>query len=332
MSSLLTNSAAMTALQTLSGPPTSRWIPRKTGSRPVTVCPMPPTTPPIGPIATTMRSDNKALGAVQDALGLGRRDRGRGWYTALNSTVDVVSEIKGQGHLPPRSPASDRGKIQGEIDELQEPVAEHRSPRPCSTARTRLQFDSTDAGAAADRGDRQLVHTHRYGGGGGGSAVSLETTTVEITGTQLDRYQCRAMPWYLSMRTARGPSPSAGGFGDGYQPGGYRRQCGRPPMATSRRIWKWPWASSMRFSPDITRCRRPISARSRTALALQQDFVFRTEGTPFDRGVGQLVDAGHECRNRPPSAGTPGPAAAWYPRRPLDRQRQQPETSSSLFR
>ena len=44
-------------------------------------------------IATTMRSDNKALGTVQDALGLGSAKVDVA-YTGMNSAIDVVDEIK----------------------------------------------------------------------------------------------------------------------------------------------------------------------------------------------------------------------------------------------
>ncbi|MGO4196139.1 flagellin, partial [Rhizobium sp. YAF28] len=44
-------------------------------------------------IATTMRSDNKALGAVSDALGLGAAKVDTA-YTAMDSAIDVVGEIK----------------------------------------------------------------------------------------------------------------------------------------------------------------------------------------------------------------------------------------------
>ena len=44
-------------------------------------------------IATTMRSDNKVLSTVQDTLGLGA-SRVDTAYTAMNSVIEVVDEIK----------------------------------------------------------------------------------------------------------------------------------------------------------------------------------------------------------------------------------------------
>lgn len=70
-------------------------------------------------IATTMRSDNKALSTVQDALGLGasRIDTA---YTAMSSVVEVVDEIKQKVLAAIGASASDKSKIQTEISTLQE--------------------------------------------------------------------------------------------------------------------------------------------------------------------------------------------------------------------
>jgi len=68
-------------------------------------------------IATTMRSDNKALGTVQDALGLGAAKVDIA-YTGVNSAIDVVDEIKSK-LVAAREPGVDKAKIQSEITQLQ---------------------------------------------------------------------------------------------------------------------------------------------------------------------------------------------------------------------
>ncbi|MDD9908489.1 MAG: flagellin [Ahrensia sp.] len=68
-------------------------------------------------IATTMRSDNKALSTVQDALGLGQAKVDIA-YTGLNAAIDVVDEIKSK-LVAAREPGVDRSKIQSEIAQLQ---------------------------------------------------------------------------------------------------------------------------------------------------------------------------------------------------------------------
>ena len=67
-------------------------------------------------IATTMRSDNAALSAVQDALGLGAAKTDTA-YTGLNSAIDVVTEIKAK-LVAAREPGVDKLKINSELTEL----------------------------------------------------------------------------------------------------------------------------------------------------------------------------------------------------------------------
>jgi flagellin len=67
-------------------------------------------------IATTMRSDNKALSTVQDALGLGAAKTDTA-YTGLNSAIEVVSEIKAK-LVAAREPGVDKDKIDSELTEL----------------------------------------------------------------------------------------------------------------------------------------------------------------------------------------------------------------------
>lgn len=69
-------------------------------------------------IATTMRSDHKALSTVQDAMGLGSAKIDV-TYTALSSSIKVVDEIKSK-LVAAREPGIDRSKIQDELSALQE--------------------------------------------------------------------------------------------------------------------------------------------------------------------------------------------------------------------
>ena len=116
MSSIRTNAAAMTALQTLTQ--TNKELEQtqnriSTGYRVSTAT----DNAAYWSIATTMRSDNKALSTVKDALGLGKATVDVA-YTALEKSIDVVTEIKAK-LVAAREPGVDRAKIQSEIDELQ---------------------------------------------------------------------------------------------------------------------------------------------------------------------------------------------------------------------
>ncbi|WP_421423077.1 flagellin [Agrobacterium rosae] len=69
-------------------------------------------------ISTTMKSDNKALGAATDALGVGAAKVDTA-YAAMDSSIDVVNEIKAK--LTTASETSvDKEQVQLEITKLQE--------------------------------------------------------------------------------------------------------------------------------------------------------------------------------------------------------------------
>ncbi len=70
-------------------------------------------------IATTMRSDNKANSVVQDALGLGAGKVDTA-YTAMNSAIDVIDDIKSKILLAKTASPEERAKIQSEIKTYQD--------------------------------------------------------------------------------------------------------------------------------------------------------------------------------------------------------------------
>jgi flagellin len=118
MSSINTNASAMTALQTLAQ--TNKNL-ATTQSRISTGYRVAEASDNAAywSIATTMRSDNKALSTVQDSLGLGasRIDTA---YTGMNSAIEVVDEIKQKLVSSLGASADDKGKIQTEVDQLKE--------------------------------------------------------------------------------------------------------------------------------------------------------------------------------------------------------------------
>lgn len=116
MSSIMTNSAAMTALKSLQA---TNMALETTQSRISTGLKVGQASDNAAywSIATTMRSDNKALSTVQDALGLGSAKVDVA-YTGVNSSIEVVDEIKAK-LVAAREPGVDRDKIQSEITELQ---------------------------------------------------------------------------------------------------------------------------------------------------------------------------------------------------------------------
>ncbi|MFK3777463.1 flagellin [Agrobacterium sp. NPDC089420] len=115
MTSILTNTAAMSALQTLraiSGQLEETQSRVSSGMRVKTAS----DNAAYWSIATTMRSDNLALSAVQDALGLGAAKIDVA-YSAMESAVEVVKEIKSK-IVAATEEGVDKTKIQEEIDQL----------------------------------------------------------------------------------------------------------------------------------------------------------------------------------------------------------------------
>jgi flagellin len=117
MTSILTNIAAMAALQTL----------RTIGSNMEETQAHVSSGLRVGEasdnaaywsIATTMRSDNMALSAVQDALGLGAAKVDTA-YSGMESAIEVVKEIK-KKLTAASEDGVDKNKIQEEISQLQE--------------------------------------------------------------------------------------------------------------------------------------------------------------------------------------------------------------------
>ncbi|MCF6369552.1 flagellin [Rhizobium halophilum] len=117
MTSILTNVAAMAALQTLRGIDSQMEDTQarvSSGLRVGTAS----DNAAYWSIATTMRSDNLALSTVQDALGLGAAKVDTA-YSAMETVVEVMKEIKAK-LVAATEDGVDKSKIQEEISQLQD--------------------------------------------------------------------------------------------------------------------------------------------------------------------------------------------------------------------
>ena len=115
MTSIMTNSSAMAALQTLRSINSDMETTQARISSGYSVGSAADNAA-YWSIATTMRSDNKALATVQDALGLGAAKVDVA-YTGMDSAIEVVSEIKAK-LVAAREPGVDKTKIDKELTEL----------------------------------------------------------------------------------------------------------------------------------------------------------------------------------------------------------------------
>ncbi|NDW07068.1 flagellin C [Jiella sp. 40Bstr34] len=116
MTSIMTNASAMTALQSLQSINSSLDETQSRISTGYRVAEAQDNAA-YWSIATTMRSDNQAMSAVVDSLGIGAATVDAA-YTGLNAAKDVLSEIKAK-LTTATSDGVDKGKVQEEITALQ---------------------------------------------------------------------------------------------------------------------------------------------------------------------------------------------------------------------
>jgi len=126
-------------------------------------------------IATTMRSDNKALSTVQDALGLGAATIDVA-STGIKAAIDVTDEIK-KKLVAAREPGIDRVKVQSEITELQSQL----SSIATSASFSEENWLSVDSGDAGYNATKSVVSSFDRSSSG----VSIGTIDIDISTTEL---------------------------------------------------------------------------------------------------------------------------------------------------
>lgn len=117
-------------------------------------------------IATTMRSDNKALGTVQDALGLGAAKVDTA-YTGLESAISVVDEIKSK-IVAASEPGVDKTKIDKELTELKNQLSS--ISESASFSGENWLYNTSTAGAT----EKNIVASFNRASDGGISLTTLE--------------------------------------------------------------------------------------------------------------------------------------------------------------
>lgn len=127
-------------------------------------------------IATEMRSDNKALSTVQDALGLGSATVDVA-STAIESVIDVTDEIK-KKLVAAREPGVDREKIQSEITQLQGQITSISE----SASFSGENWLSVDSSAAGYNATKSIVSSFNRAADG---SVSVATIDINTASTKL---------------------------------------------------------------------------------------------------------------------------------------------------
>lgn len=176
MSSINTNASAMTALQSLNMTNKKMDSVQNAISTGLSVSSAKDNAA-YWSIATEMRSDNKALSTVKDALGLGAAKIDTA-STGLNSAIDVADEIKTK-LVAAREPGVDRDAINTEITALKEQLITIASSSSFS-GENWLQND----GATAS-GDKSVVGSFNRSAAGNVSVstIDIDTSSTTLVGT-----------------------------------------------------------------------------------------------------------------------------------------------------
>jgi flagellin len=273
MNSINTNFAAMTALQSLQNTnkdmlQTQNRI--STGFRVASA----EDNAAYWSIATTMRSDNKALSTVQDALGLGAATVDVG-YTAINSAIDVVSEIKAK-LVAAREPGIDRGKVQSEIDELQNQLQSIGD----SATFSGQNWLSVDSSAAGYNATKSVVASFSRDSAG---AINIGTISIDTSATKLYDASATANGILDGTRDATGAIAASG-----FSVSGLDISSLTDSSADLTTLESYIKGADMAIG-EMTDAATNLGSVKRR-IDMQSEFVTAMRAT-IERGVSQLVDA-----------------------------------------
>ncbi|MBB3455695.1 flagellin [Rhizobium sp. BK313] len=165
MTSIVTNNSAMAALQTLRGISSNLQNTQDAVSSGLRISKASDNAA-YWSIATTMKSDDSAIGAVSDALGLGAAKVDTA-STAVTSTLDIVGQIKDK-LVTAMEGSVDKGQVQEEIGQLQQQLQ--------SVAQS-ASFNGENWVMAANGGSASVVSSFIRGTNG---TVSVSTTSYEF--------------------------------------------------------------------------------------------------------------------------------------------------------
>jgi flagellin len=273
MTSLLTNMAARTALQTSTQ--TNRKLETttnliSTGLRVGTA----QDNAAYWSIATTMRSDNAALSTVQDALGLGSAFVDVA-YNTIGSAIELVSEIK-KKLVAAREPGVDKAKIQSEITELQNTLQSVSDASVFSGE----NWLSVNSGATGYNASKQIVASFTRTAG----VISIGTITINTANVKLYDSDTTGVGILDGSRSSAGALSTTGTFAVSTM----------TIAALTDSTVDVTTLNSYIAGADIAIASMTTAASTlgavKSRIDIQKDFVSALTDA-IERGVGQLVDA-----------------------------------------
>jgi flagellin len=273
MTSLLTNNAAMTALQTLTQTNKSLEMTQNRISTGLRVSSAQDNAA-YWSIATTMRSDNSALSTVQDALGLGSATVDVA-YTAMSTAKDVVSEMK-KKLVAAKQPGVDRAKVQSEISELQNQLTSIGDASVFSGE----NWLSVDSGVTGYNATKSVVASFTRSGG----TVSIGTISIDTSSIKLFDGDATAVGIIDGDRDATG----ALGTGGTFSVSDLDISTLTDSAADLTTLEEYIVGVDAAFN-ELTDAAAGLGA-VKSRIDLQKGFVSSLMGA-IERGLGQLVDA-----------------------------------------
>lgn len=280
MSSINTNLAVMTALQSLTATNKSLTAAQNRVSTGLRVAEASDNAA-YWSIATTMRSDKSALSTVQDALGLGASQVDV-TYTAVNSALSVVDQIKTK-LVAAREPGVDRTKIQSEVTALQQQLTSIAT----SASFSGENWLSIDSSAASYNASKSVVASFTRTGG----VVQVQTITIDTSG--MDLFDANTAATNGAAGILDGNRDTLGAMDNTLTTGTFSIATldiaaltdSATDLATLDSYIKGADAGVK----ELTSVASSLGA-VKSRIGLQQDFV-KSLMDALDRGIGTLVDA-----------------------------------------
>jgi flagellin len=272
MTSLLTNNAAMTALQTLTQTNKSLETTQtriSTGQRVASA----QDNAAYWSIATTMRSDRSALSTVQDALGLGSGVVDTA-YATVNSSIKVVTSIKDK-LVAASQGGVDKSKVQTEITQLQGQLKGMADAASFSGE----NWLSVDSSGASYNATKSVVSSFTRTGG----SVSIGTINIDTSTSKL--YDANGQTGVLDgNRDATGALNAGGTFSVANIDISALTE-----SAADQQTLKDYITGVDSALKEMTSSAADLGA-VKSRIDIQKDFV-KNLMDAIDRGIGQLVDA-----------------------------------------
>ena len=267
MTSLLTNSSAITALQNLNATNKTMQVTQdriSTGMRVASAA----DNAAYWSIATTMKSDNAALSTVKDALGMGVATVDV-TSSAMKSTTELVSQMKSK-LVAAKAPGIDRAKVQAEISQLQSQLKSVAD----SSVFSGENWISVNSGAAGYSATKSIVASFTR------SASSITIGTIDVDVNKIKLFDSNGQAGIIDKnRTLSGTTSSV-----------FTMNISALTDSAADKTTLTNYISIVEGAlTDVTTAASDLGA-IKNRISMQQDFIANLMDS-VTKGIGQLIDA-----------------------------------------